>query len=216
MNGKGLTEIDAEKYKKPFLERFPFYEGAYSYKGLPVMERGTKQDIGAEGQNIYGGFGKAHTTSVLVSNTYGKGRAIFLNLSPLAYWDTKNRWGAFGNEWRNQIASILKSAGLTPRVKIFEHGNTTHMIETLFWKNGKKWILGIVKNPSDQKETARLGAEGEIEGITGNPLSIELEFKQMVTLIDLRKNQDYGSGSRFTVPFNPWEGNLYEVGMISR
>jgi hypothetical protein len=90
------------------------------------------------------------------------------------------------------------------------------MIEALFWKNGEKRILGIVKNPSDQKEMARLGEDGKIEGTTGNPLSIVLEFKEVVTLFDLRKKRDYGSGSRFTVPFSPWEGNLYSLGTISR
>ncbi|MFH0729390.1 MAG: alpha-amylase family protein [Pseudomonadota bacterium] len=212
MNGKGLTEIDAEKYEKPFLERFSFYEGAYRYKGLPVMERGTKQDTGAEGRNIYGESGQEHRTSVLISNPQGKGRAIYLNLSPLAYWDAKNRWGSFGTEWRNQIGSVLKSAGLAPRVQIYEHGNSAPMIEALFWKNGDKRILGIVKNPSDHKEMARVGEDGKIEGISGNPQSIELAFKEMVTLFDLRQNRDYGSGSRFMVPFTPWEGHLYAVG----
>jgi hypothetical protein len=216
MNGKGLTEMDAEKYEKPFLERFPLYEGAFLHKGLPVMERGTKQDTAAEGQNIDGASGQGALASVLISNTYGKGRSIYLNLSPLAYWDSKNRWGAFGTEWRNQIASILRSAGLAPRVKIFEHGNTAHMIEALFWKNGEKRILAIVKNPSDQKGPAQFGEEDMIEGITGNPLPIVLEFKEVVTLLDLRKNQDYGSGSRFTVPFTPWEGNLYAIGTAEK
>jgi hypothetical protein len=108
MNGKGLSEIDAERYEKPFLARFPFYEGAWRYRGLPVMERGTTPDVTAAGQKVQGAAGEEdRRASVLISTSYGRGRTIYLNLSPLAYWDGKNRWGAFGAEWRNQIGSIL-------------------------------------------------------------------------------------------------------------
>jgi hypothetical protein len=215
MNGKGITEIDAEKYETPFLERFTYYSDAWRYGHILVFERGSKHDSAAVGQEIFSGFGKVHRASVLIENKHGKGKGIYLNLSPLEYGDPKNRFNAYGRQWREVVGSILANARLTPRVRVYENDIGDNMIEALFWKNGEKRYLGIVKNPSNEKELARLGEEGKVSGITGNPLSIVLAFKDVVRLIDLRKNQDYGKGSRFTVPFNPWEGNLYEVVMGS-
>ena len=52
MNGVGLTEIDGEKYQKPFLDRFSYYEGAYRYRDIVVFERGTKHRPGCKAVEI--------------------------------------------------------------------------------------------------------------------------------------------------------------------
>jgi hypothetical protein len=85
------------------------------------------------------------------------------------------------------------------------------MIEPLWWKNGDKVYLGLVKNPTEHRELARLGKIDPIRGITGEEIEIRLEFENPVVLIDLKKKKHLGDGKVFRDHFKPWEGNLYQV-----
>ncbi|MFC1822445.1 beta-galactosidase trimerization domain-containing protein [Thermodesulfobacteriota bacterium] len=214
MNGKGLTEIDGEKYQQPFLKRFTFYDGAHRHNGIVVFEQGTKHRSKAKGTKIRGRFGLFHRASVLINNKTGKGSAHYLNLTPLEYWDPSKRFSDYGHEWREVINQILLSAGLKSRVTIYEHGNPVNMIESLFWRNGNKHYLGLVKNPTEQKGLDIIGGSHHIEGITGKEIEIHLEFKKIVKLINLREIKHLGIGHVFKDRFRPWEGNLYEVGYV--
>jgi hypothetical protein len=211
MNGEGLTEIDGEKHKEPYLRRFTNYDGAYRYNEIVIFERGTKYNQGANGIKINNRLGLFHRTSVFITRDTGKGRSIYLNLSPLEYWSPEKRFGDYGYKWRKIISKILQSAGIRPRVVIFEKGNNLNMIEPLYWKNGKRTYLGLIKNPTEQKELARLGEMIRIEGITGKEVDISLEFKKTVSLINLRTREKKGEGQVFRDRFRPWEGNLYEM-----
>ncbi len=133
LNGKGITEIDAEKYDKPFSDRFTFYEGAERYKGIVIFERGIKP-------------------------LQKSGKSVYLNLSPLEYAD--KRFSEYGNEWRNIISQILETSGLTPKVRIYEKEKFPAMIEAVFWKYQDKIYLGVVKNPI--KKEGVTGDETEI------------------------------------------------------
>ena len=107
---------------------------------------------------------------MIVSKSYGKGKAFYLNLSPVEYWDPTRRFSEYGHEWRGIISQILKSAGLKPRVIVYENGNALNMIECLFWKNGEKKYLGIIKNPTDKRELERICQMVCTEGITGKEI----------------------------------------------
>jgi len=149
--------------------------------------------------------------SVLINKKTGKGNLVYLNLSPLEYWDPSRRFSAYGHEWRKIVSQILQSADLEPRVKVYERGSAVNMIESLFWKNGDKHYLGLVKNPTEQKELPEIAYSSHIEGITGQPVDIHLEFRKNVALINLRTKEHLGVGKVFRDRFWPWEGNLYEV-----
>jgi len=194
MNGKGLTEIDGEKYKKPYLQRFTYYKNARRYKEIVVFERGTRDSRGA---------------NTLMENTLKKGRAVYLNLSPLEYWNHVRRFSIYGHEWRKIISDILSSSGLQPRVRVYENGNSPNMIETLWWKHNDKQYLCIVKNPTEKKELAKLG--DAIEGITGQTVNILMKFPNPVELTNLRTMKQLGKGRDFHDHFNPWEANVYWV-----
>lgn len=212
MNGKGLTEIDGEKYQQPFLERFTYYDGAYRYKDVVVFERGTKHKAGAETIRIDGAFGLFHKASVLIKNRIDKGKAVYLNLSPVEYWDPKKRFSSYGHTWRKFVSEILSSAGIQPRVTVYERGNTANMIECLYWKNGEKRYLGLIKNPTEQRDRKTVGETFSAQGITGQEIDIHIEFNDStVGLINLRTNKHMGAGQVFRDRFKPWEGNLYEV-----
>ncbi|MDM8551352.1 beta-galactosidase trimerization domain-containing protein [Desulfobacterales bacterium HSG2] len=194
LNGKGLTEIDGEKYEKPYLRRLTYYKGVRRYKGMAVFERGTRNRQGA---------------GVLMEKRSGKGRAVYLNLSPLEYWAPDRRFSDYGREWRKIVSDILQSSGLRPRVIVYENGNPVSMIESLWWKNGGREYLCLVKNPSEKKELKKPG--NNIEGITGQEADIRLKFPDTVGLVNLRTMSRFEEGQVFHDRFNPWEANIYEV-----
>ncbi|MDY6971979.1 MAG: beta-galactosidase trimerization domain-containing protein [Thermodesulfobacteriota bacterium] len=211
LNGKGITEIDAEKYEKPFLERFTFNNGAYRHKDIVVFERGTRHKENAGGIKIKDPLGLFHRASVLVTKRSGKGRAVYCNLSPLEYWDPSKRFGDYGVEWRKIVSGILEHTGVKPRVTIYENGNKINMIESVFWRNSNKHYLGIVKNPTESRPQKTLGNNSSVQGITGQEVTIQLEFAENVSLKNLRINKNLGEGLVFHDGFKPWQGNLYEV-----
>jgi len=212
MNGGGLTEIDGEKYQQPFLKRFSYYDGADRYRNILVFERGTRHREGATGVEIKSSFGLRHRASVLIENHTGKGKTIYLNLSPIEYWDVGKRFSDYGHILRKLVLDIMGSAGIQPRVKVYEHGNAENMIESLYWKNGGKRYLGLIKNPTEQKELRTIGKGSEVQGITGQETEIQLEFNEPIRdLVSLRTNKHHGPGKVFVDKFRPWEGNVYEV-----
>jgi len=212
MNGVGLTEIDGEKYEQPFLKRLTYYNGAYRYKDIVVFERGTKHVPGAKGIEIKDRWGLFHCTSVLIKNRGGRGHTIYLNLSPIEYWDPGKRFSSYGDTWRKLVSGIMESAGLEPRVCVYERGDAANTIECLFWRNGNKHYLGLVKNPTEQKELKAVGKGSRVQGITGQEVEIRLEFREGIReLINLRTDKHLGPGQVFHDRFKPWQGNLYEV-----
>jgi hypothetical protein len=212
MNGKGLTEIDGEEYEQPFLKRFTHYDGAYRFQDIVVFERGTRHRAGTKGIEIKDNLGLFHQASVIIENRAGKGRTVYLNLSPVEYWDPSKRFSGYGHTLRKIVSGIMNSATIQPRVTVYERGNAVNMIESLYWKNGNKIYLGLIKNPTEQKELAVIGQVYAIQGISGHEVEIQLAFKDPIRdLINLRTNKRHGPGSVFHDNFKPWEGNLYEV-----
>ncbi|MEW6378711.1 MAG: alpha-amylase family protein [bacterium] len=217
MNGKGITEINAEKYRQPFLKRLSYYDGASRYKEIVVFELGIGHGPQAQGIEVKDTRSLFHwldqNTSVLIRNRADKGYAVYLNLSPIEYWDTGKRFSRYGDTWREIMSGIMKMAGLKPRVKVFEQGNAANMIECLSWKNGSRHYLGLVKNPAEQKGPQRVSEKSTIQDITGKEVKIRLEFREPVQkLINLRSRKVLGGGGRvFSDDFRPWEGNFYEV-----
>ena len=212
MNGKGLTEIDGEKYQKPFLDRFSNYDGAYRYGDMVVFERGTKHRPGCKAVEIKDNVGLFHRASVLIENRADKGQTFYLNLSPIEYWDPTKRFSGYGHTLRKMVSAVMNSAGIQARVTVYERGNAANMIEPLYWKNGNKHYLGLIKNPTEQKELKTVGQESEVQGITGQEVEVQLKFKDPIQgLVNLRTNKKVGPALVFYDKFKPWEGNLYEV-----
>jgi len=212
MNGKGLTEIDGEKHQKPFLDRFSNYGGANRYGEMVVFERGTKHRPGCKAIEIKDNVGLLHRASVLIENRVGKGQTFYLNLSPIEYWDPTKRFSGYGHTLRKMVSAIMNSAGIQARVTVYECGNAANMIEPLYWKNGNKHYLGLIKNPTEQKELKTVGQKSEAQGITGQEVEVQLKFKDPIQgLVNLRTNKKFGPALVFYDKFKPWEGNLYEV-----
>jgi hypothetical protein len=203
LGGSGYTDINGEFYRKPFLDRLTNYGGAYRYKDIVVFERGVKCNLPAQGVEVDAG------PSVFIRRKTGKGATVYLNLSPIEYWDAQKRLGNYGANWREIVSKILKTASMEPRVLVYENSSLANMVECLFWKNGENNYMGVVKNPTNKRE---LSAINEIQGITGKEVEIKFVFhKSLKRLVDLRNNRNLGSGNVFVDKLKPWQGSLYEL-----
>jgi hypothetical protein len=77
MNGKGLSEIDGEKYERPFSERLTYYDGALRHRGMVVFERGTIKSPSATGGEVKGtGRSSSDAPSVIIEKSTGKGKTL--------------------------------------------------------------------------------------------------------------------------------------------
>jgi hypothetical protein len=197
LNGRGIVEVNAEYFNRPFPERLRAYEGALRYRSMIVYERGTKAARGAAGDAAGG-------ADVLVRRAVGPGRTLYLNLTPLAYVYFPFRSGEIGAAWREVVGRVLADAGMRARVEIHRGaGERAPWMESLLWRNGNRYCLAIVKNPGEAAESLPVIEEG--------PEDIRVTLRLPVRgLRNARTGAVLGDVSAFTDRFTPWEANLYE------
>lgn len=197
LNARGITEVNAEHFARPFPERLRAYEGALRYRSMIVYERGTRAVPGAMGDAADG-------ADVLVRRDVGQGRTHYLNLTPLAYSYFPFRSGGVGGAWREVVGRTLAEAGLRPRVEIHRRsGEHAPWMESLLWRNANRYCLAIVKNPGEAAESMSV-IEQEPEEIT---VKLQLPVRG---IRNVRTGAMLGDVSVFTDHFTPWEANLYE------
>ena len=129
------------------------------------------------------------------------GKNVYLNLSPLGYLLQRARHE--GRAWTAGLASLLKEAGVTPRLSISEPET-----ESIFWKNPDRMTLCILKN-KDRK--ASIDGFGSAQGALGDGrIKLKLSFaKPVQDLRNERTGKALGDGAEFEDEFTPWEANVY-------
>ena len=175
LNGKSLTEIDAEYGDRPFTDRLRAYNDSLRHGSMVVYERGTDR--------------------TLARRRFGKGKAFYLNLTPLAYSYFPYRNGNMGKEFRDMIGQELKSAGLHPRVTI-----DIPFVETLLWRKEDRYLLAVVQNAGEmiQKENQKIHVRFDIPA-TGTR--------------NIRTGRVFSNPLSFTDSFNPWEAAFYSFNL---
>ncbi|MBE3070678.1 MAG: beta-galactosidase trimerization domain-containing protein [Planctomycetes bacterium] len=202
LDGKTITEINGEKYNRPFLQRLA-YDGALRHEGMVVYERGTQAAGGS------GAAGRVEGADAVVVRPVGKGKAVYLNLTPVAYTDLAERTGPLGDRWRSLVGGLLSGAGLEPRARVLAGGKPVPMAETLLWRKGGKVVLCVVKNPPRQ---AAVDSAGEMGGVFGDPGDVEIVLAKPVTGIrNLRTGEALPDGSRLRTAWRPWEALVFEA-----
>jgi hypothetical protein len=189
LGGSTLTEVDGERGGS-LSEKTWAVQGAATAWGMPVYERGLSA------------AGKEPSGASVVRN----GRNVYLNLSPIGYLlqRPKNEGGA----WAAAVASLLKEAGVAPRVSIRENDRPASQIEAIFWKNPDRMTMCVLRN-LDRK--ASIDGFGSAQGALGNGrISLKLSFADGVKdLRNERTGTSLGSGRDFEDEFTPWEANVY-------
>ena len=175
LNGKSLTEIDAEYGDRPFTDRLRAYNDSLRHGSMVVYERGTDR--------------------TLARRRFGKGKAFYLNLTPLAYSYFPYRNGNMGKEFRDMIGQELESAGLYPRVTI-----DIPFVETLLWRNENGYLLAVVQNAEEmiQKGNQRIHVHFNLPA-TGTR--------------NIRTGRVFSNPVFFTDSFNPWEAAFYSFNL---
>ena len=201
---KGITEIDGEKYNRPFTQRL-MYAGALRHEGMVVYERGTTAAAGKA-------TATAAPAAVVVRNTFGAGRTIYLNLTPMIYYDLDARLGAPGQAWRELASDLLAEAGLRPRAKATSGGKPIPLAELVYWRKGDRVVVGLVKNPTRQ---GSITGVGKVHGVTGSPVDVTIRFRKPVTnVVNLRTGAKLPDGRTIAAgKWKPWEALLFQVTM---
>ncbi len=203
LNGKSITEVDAEYYDKPFPQRLRAYEGALRYRSMVVFERGTRSSTLSAGAS-------AATAQVLMRRKVRQGLTLYLNLTPLAYAYFPFRAGDIGSSWRGLVEKELRDAGLKARVEIYgADGKKEPWIASWLWRNGARYCLAILKNIPESSD-----APESISVIDQEPREIVIKLNFAVKeLRNLRSHKHFGKVSSLTDSFSPWEANLYEFSL---
>ena len=146
----------------------------------------------------------------VVTNTFGKGRAVYLNLTPVAYNDLDERRGEFGRAWRDIVSGLLKEAGLAPRVRVLDAGGKpVPMAEVILWRTTERVCLCVVKNPPRE---AAVDSAGQLGGAFGEPMDVEIRLVRLATAVrNLRTGEDLPDGTSIRAHWKPWEALVFEM-----
>ncbi len=200
-DGHTLTEIDGEKYSRPFLERFPA-NNVLRDQGRLVVERGTKADGARPTSTV-------QTADVILRRSVGRGTAVYLNLSPTEYFDNAVRTNQPGDTWRSLLGELLAAAELVPRAEVTSAGARVPLAETLFWRDKDRLLLAIVSNPSRQASVDSAGASNPLAGDAAE-IDVRLH-RSFAQLRDLRTGKVLPAGQTIHTLWKPWEGLLFEL-----
>ncbi|HEY3322722.1 MAG TPA: alpha-amylase family protein [Planctomycetota bacterium] len=195
LGGQVLTEINAEKGYSGVTPKNWDVGGAPVYKDVAAFERGL---------TAAGGKAEADASGepVVVRN----GTAVYLNLSPIGYLLKRPTHEA--KEWLPLVAGLLKTAGVTPRLVMKVDGRPAAAMEALFWKNGEKTTLCVLKNLDRRASISDFGATKD--GLGEASVKLGLSFAAPVkNLKNERTGKVLGDGKEFEDAFVPWEANVY-------
>jgi hypothetical protein len=182
--GEQICELNGEKYQQPYLERLD-YEGALRHEGIVRPER---------------------ARDAILERTEGEGRAIYLNLSPIACFDHAVRFGKEGEVWRKILKDRLQGDGLHPDMTATAMDGEKPFVpvEVIRWdlRNGRR-VVGIVMNPSRQGSIDSIGEIGET---SGGSLSLRLEHRRTWrSAVNLRTGELIPDGPVIELRWQPHE-----------
>ncbi len=106
-------------------------------------------------------------------------------------------------EWLAWIRELLTGAGVEPRLTL-----NLPRTEAIFWKNGARTTLCVVKNVERKASIDEFGKATDAVG--QGPEKLKLSFAQPVKeLRNERTGKVLGAGREFVDDFTPWEANVY-------
>jgi hypothetical protein len=177
-----------------------------------VVERGTAARDARAARRV-------GTADVVITRRLDRGTAIYLNLTPVEYYDNSTRLASRGRQWRALLSRLLREAGLEPRATVQSQGSSAPtverttvempMVETLFWRSGDRTLLGVVMNPSRQ---ASVDSASGADCVSGAAIDIDIQLARDYPHIrNLRTNQVLPPGRVIRSPWLPCEALLFEL-----
>ena len=174
-------------------------KGAPQFKNVAVFELGIKATTGKATETV-------SDTDVVIKNTFGKGKGIYLNLSTIGYY--LNRSKVEPKEFLAFLKSTLKELSIEPKVELLENGKEPYLLETITWKKDKKNVLCVFRNIS---QGSSITGDEKVDGNIGTQkLKITIKLKDAVKAFkDERSGKVYGDGKEFIVEFLPFEAGVF-------
>jgi hypothetical protein len=132
----------------------------------------------------------------------GKGKAVYLNLSPARYLQYREEGMATDEHCRVFLEPVL-AAGVKPWITVTSAGKRPANLEVTYWTlKGRTLVFVVQKAATTGSSTGGGGAENLASRIL--PIEIELPpgFKDVV---DERTGRHLGPGNKFSLEFNTTE-----------
>ncbi|MFB3883217.1 MAG: beta-galactosidase [Armatimonadota bacterium] len=138
----------------------------------------------------------------------GKGRAVYLNISPIDY--SKLRLVGEGAAIREAIAQVLAKCDIARDVTVTIDGGPPVGCEVITYRDGEARYIAVMRRPEYQ-----IGSLGEI-GYTDNsrfeqPVEVTVTFDQPVNAKELLSGRELGEGREFRLTLGPWKPVVVEV-----
>ncbi|HEX6900572.1 MAG TPA: beta-galactosidase trimerization domain-containing protein [Thermoanaerobaculia bacterium] len=126
---------------------------------------------------------------------FGKGRAVYLNLSPQRYLMDRQE-GTADADRRRPFLDPVRRAGIVPRLALTSRGGTPPVpLEAVYWSKGGRTLVFVVQNvPVAGRSTGGGGAEGLAE--TEIPVEVRLA-RRATGVRDERTGRALPDGDRF-------------------
>ncbi|MCW8130460.1 MAG: beta-galactosidase trimerization domain-containing protein [Planctomycetota bacterium] len=195
LSGDTLTEVDCEKDYHKLSNTNWTGANAPKHAGVAAFELGLAED-----------GGKAEAKAGAVPVAIKKDKAVYLNLSTVGF--VLNRENGQAKEWLPFVQGLLKDAGVTPRLTVSQGDKPAEQVEPIFWKNGEKITLCLIRNISRSAKIDGFGDAGSVS--EGGKAKIKLTFAKAVKgLKNERTGKELGDGASFEDEFTPWEANVY-------
>ncbi len=129
------------------------------------------------------------------------GRQVYLNLSPAGYLLLRPK--GEGAEWLAHVRALLAEAGIEPRVAL-----SLPRTEPLFWRNGARMTLCVVRNLDRRASIDEFGETNE--EVEKGAVRLKITFAHPVKGVrNERTGKVLGDGKVFEDDFTPWEANVY-------
>lgn len=130
-----------------------------------------------------------------VVRTVGRGRAVYLNLSPQRYLQYREE-GTADESHRKPFVSPILEAGIRPRIEVTSEGRRPANIEVCYWRKGPRTYVFVVQSaPVTGSSTGNTGAEQL--SVRTIPIEVKID-RRLHDIRNERTGEQLGDGDRFT------------------
>ena len=199
LNNKSATEVDAEIDYGSLSDANWMGKDAPQYQDVAVFELGLKASSGKAVSTI-------KDTDVVIKNTVGKGKTVYLNLSTIGFYKVRGK--GLGQNFTAFLKSLLAESEVSPKIELLENGKTPYILESITWKKDKKNVLCVFRNLS---QGSSITGDEVIDGDLGiQPIKVTIKLKEGIkNFKNERTGKIYGDGQQFVVEFLPYEAGIF-------
>jgi hypothetical protein len=128
----------------------------------------------------------------------GRGKAVYLNLSPQRYLQYREEATATDTH-RATFLQHINPIGRPPRVVVTHQGRRPPHCEVTYWRNEGRTFVFVLENLPVNATTT---GGGGIAGLKSRELDLKIELPTEQTVVDERTGKTLGTGKAFSMRWN--------------